>query len=534
MFLLYKKGNVCYTTESNNDLEIINESNENHTRIIVEAKERVELCKAYIDLDYKFNKSCNLFFNGYQSWTDSFELNSKSKEKNINKPFLRKKVCELYGLNKYGDSTFYKYKRNILHGYDIFYSKGNKSVFIYSLNYVNAYLIFEYQKDKFLRLTSDIEGKVLEKGQKFVIFDYKQFDNYYLGLESFNNDFKKNNERIFGYSSWYNMYQNINEKLINDCLDALDDRFNLFQIDDGYETKVGDWLSIDNTKFPNGLKPIVEKIHSKGLKAGIWVAPFAAEINSKLAIEHPDWLIKKNNKPVKCGVNWGGFYSLDLTNEDAKKYIIESLNYYKSLGFDFFKLDFVYAASVVVPNGYTRAEWQEYTYRFLRENLSDKLILGCGANIFNSFNNFDYLRVGPDVSFKFDDVPYMRLLHRERNSTKNTIQNTIYRSIFDHHLFLNDSDVFLLRDDNIELTLEQRKALITINALFSSVLMTSDNISEYDEYKNNLLTDSLNLFLNAKDVKFQKEKENINISYTLDGSEETITYDTIRGVLNGR
>jgi Zn/Cd-binding protein ZinT len=64
--------------------------------------------------------------------------------------------------------------------------------------------------------------------------------------------------------------------------------------------------------------------------------------------------------------------------------------------------------------------------------------------------------------------------------------------------------------------------------------MTSDNISEYDEYKNNLLTDSLNLFLNAKDVKFQKEKENINISYTLDGSEETITYDTIRGVLNGR
>ena len=134
MFLLYKKGNVCYTTESNNDLEIINESNENHTRIIVEAKERVELCKAYIDLDYKFNKSCNLFFNGYQSWTDSFELNSKSKEKNINKPFLRKKVCELYGLNKYGDSTFYKYKRNILHGYDIFYSKGNKSVFIYSLN----------------------------------------------------------------------------------------------------------------------------------------------------------------------------------------------------------------------------------------------------------------------------------------------------------------------------------------------------------------------------------------------------------------
>ena len=36
--------------------------------------------------------------------------------------------------------------------------------------------------------------------------------------------------------------QDINEKIILRDLDALDSRFELFQIDDGYETFVGDWL----------------------------------------------------------------------------------------------------------------------------------------------------------------------------------------------------------------------------------------------------------------------------------------------------
>ncbi len=534
MFLLYKKDSVIYTTESNSDLEIIEENIENEKIITVRVNSDIELINAYIDIDFKFDKKCNLFFNGYQSWTDSFELNNNKVEKNINKGLLRRKVCQSYGLNAYGDSTFYHYSRNKLHGYDLFYSKGNKSCFIYSKNHKNAYLIIEYYKNKFIRLVSDVVGKKLHAGESFKVFDYKLFNNYYQGLESFNKDFVRNGERIFGYSSWYNHYQNINEDIILSCLDGMDSRFNLFQIDDGYETKVGDWLSVDQKKFPNGLKPIVDKIHAKGLKAGIWVAPFAGETDSKLFKEHSDLFIKKNGNPVKCGCNWGGFYSLDLTKDEAKEYVRKSLNYFKDLGFDFFKLDFVYGASIIVPDGYTRAEWQQYTYNFLREILSDKLILGCGANLFNSYENFDYLRVGPDVSLKFDDVPYMRLLHRERNSTKNTVQNTVYRSLFDKHLFLNDSDVFLLRDNNIELSNEQKLALITINSLFSSVLMTSDNISCYDDEKKEILAEALNLFKNAKNVQFRKENEIIYISYEIDNTKKNIAYDTTRGVLNGR
>ena len=51
-------------------------------------------------------------------------------------------------MDKYGDSTFYKYSINRLHGYDVFYSKGKYESFIYNLNYKNAYLLIELIKNK--------------------------------------------------------------------------------------------------------------------------------------------------------------------------------------------------------------------------------------------------------------------------------------------------------------------------------------------------------------------------------------------------
>lgn len=96
----------------------------------------------------------------------------------------------------------------------------------------------------------------------------------------------------------------------------------IFQIDDGYQSATGDWLSIDNKKFPNGMKSVADKIHSKGMLAGLWLAPFGAEFTSKTATQHHDWLIrKKNGHPVTCGINWGGFYALDIEVPEVKNYI---------------------------------------------------------------------------------------------------------------------------------------------------------------------------------------------------------------------
>ena len=543
-----KKENRITTNQTDENVVIDIKNINNRQTVVIKALKDIVIHEASIRLDVKFNNDSKFFLNGYQSWTDTKEAyiyeyeriarraKKYFKKNKANDTFNKSKdvLINTYAFDRYGDVLLYDYDKNKLHGYDVFYIKGIREFFSFNYNYKNAYLIYEvYRKEHEIRILSDVKKLLVKRGEEFTLFDYALYDSYNEGLKAFYELFKeKNTNKIFGYTSWYNYYQNINEEIILRDLEGLDSRFNLFQIDDGYETFVGDWLDIDKNKFPNGLEGIVNKIHSKGYKAGIWLAPFVAEEKSKLFQEHKE-LFRKDiaGNYIKCGGNWSGFYTLDLDNPDAIEYIKKCLQYYVDLGFDFFKLDFLYAISLPRYYDTTKAIITDRAYNLIRKILKDKLILGCGALLFTSADYFDYLRVGPDVSLIFDDVWYMKYAHRERISTKVTLQNTIYRNIFDKHLFLNDPDVFLLRDDNIKLSAEQKKSLLTINSLFGSVLMTSDNIAGYNEKEKQMLNDAFNMFYNAKNINFERQKDNILISYTLDDKNYKLVYDTLKGVL---
>lgn len=93
-------------------------------------------------------------------------------------------------------------------------------------------------------------------------------------------------KKLAGYSSWYNRYQDITEDTIREDLTGCRSLLclgDLFQIDDGWEPKVGDWLETDAQKFPHGLKGMVEEIHAAGFQAGLWLAPFVCEKDSALS-----------------------------------------------------------------------------------------------------------------------------------------------------------------------------------------------------------------------------------------------------------
>ncbi len=534
MRLFYlKNGRKRSTQYTNEDVFIATHIDNEHTVIKVRAKTDITLLKAEEVIPFHVNFSDLYFLNGYQSWTDTKEYKLAKRLRNVDKsPHI---ITKKYALKAYGDSLFYKYSIKKSHGYDVFYSKGSNESFIYNLNFKTAYLIIELIKDKRnLFLTSEVKNLSLKASEQATVFDYKLFYDYNEGLKNFQKDFPKlNKEKVFGYTSWYNYYQNINEEIILRDLSALDSRFNVFQIDDGYETFVGDWLDVDPVKFPNGLKPIVDKIHEKGYKAGLWLAPFIAETKSKLYQEHKE-LFKRDEKGniVKTGGNWSHFYSLDLDNPDAVNYIKKFLTHYMDMGFDFFKLDFLYASALPVYECRSRCMVQDQAYQLLRDILKDKLILGCGANVINSYQHFDYLRIGPDVSLSFDDAPIMRLLHRERISTKVTLQNTIFRSIFDDRLFANDPDVFLLRDENMKMSPEQRYALTKINALFGSVLMTSDDLATYDEKKKEILNTALDLFRNAEVDSYVIQGNDITVQYHINDEKHQFVYNTEKGVIS--
>ena len=87
------------------------------------------------------------------------------------------------------------------------------------------------------------------------------------------------NGPTMGWSSWNTFELNISESIIKGQADAIvskglaDVGYNHINIDDGYfgnrDATTGQLL-IHPTRFPNGLQPVVDYIHSKGLKAGIY------------------------------------------------------------------------------------------------------------------------------------------------------------------------------------------------------------------------------------------------------------------------
>ncbi|MBQ4253825.1 MAG: alpha-galactosidase, partial [Erysipelotrichaceae bacterium] len=338
-------------------------------------------------------------------------------------------------------------------------------------------------------------------------------------------------EKLFGYSSWYNRYENISQESIREdlagCKEILK-KGDLFQIDDGWEPTVGDWLKADAVKFPQGMKVLSDEIHRCGFKAGLWLAPFVATEKSEIWRDHQDWFLKYDGNNWSDGSNWGGFYSLDLDHPEVRKYIEKVFDtVFNEWKFDLVKLDFLYGAAPWGDEKESRAAKMIRAMKWLREMAGDRMILGCGVPLMPSFGLVDYCRIGCDVSLDWDDKAYMRLMHRERVSTYHSLDNTIYRRQLNQKAFGSDPDVFFLRDDNIKLSAEEKEYLYTVNALFSGILLTSDNPSTYSDEKKKLLAQIREIFTQASDIKVDDDK----ITYKLNGKTYYIARYRKRGLL---
>ena len=286
---------------------------------------------------------------------------------------------------------------------------------------------------------------------------------------------------------------------------------------------MGDWLETDAQKFPHGLKGMVEEIHAAGFQAGLWLAPFVCEKDSALFRQHPDWLLKVDGKPWCCGSNWSSFYALDIDNPAVLDYLRRVFDrVLNDWGFDLVKLDFLYGAA---PFGSARESRAGRMYRameLLRSWCGQKQILGCGVPVMPAFGLVDYCRVSCDVGLDWDDVWYMRLFHRERVSTKQAINNTLFRRQLNGRAYGSDPDVFFLREENCKLTAEQKRTLATVNALLGNVFLTSDMPSHYTDAQRDEYRRLRRLFEHAKQVKVKTEEGTVCIQYLLYGKPQKL------------
>lgn len=102
-----------------------------------------------------------------------------------------------------------------------------------------------------------------------------------------------------------------------------------FVIDDGWfgqrnddHRGLGDWY-LNKTKFPNGLKPVIDRVHALGMDFGIWVEPEMVNPDSDLYRTHPEWAMQL---PGRQHTEQRQQLVLNLARDDVKEWMFAWLD----------------------------------------------------------------------------------------------------------------------------------------------------------------------------------------------------------------
>lgn len=239
------------------------------------------------------------------------------------------------------------------------------------------------------------------------------------------------------------------------------------QIDSGFSKYCGDWMDYYE-RFPCGLIETVRRIKSLGYKAGIWLAPVAADPRSKLSKNHREWLMRDVdgkfieaisapilNRLIPMAGNW----VCDPTNDNYLNYLKKVLRHFVEVGFDFFKIDYLSLAclSANYSRPMTRAQALRNVVGLIREIVGNKLyILGAIAPISPLVGLVDSARMGIDIIYPYVNcLPLVRSLVNNSLFMENLRSNKI-RKFLNRVVWNNDPDCLVfssgtgIRSDLIE------------------------------------------------------------------------------------
>lgn len=112
------------------------------------------------------------------------------------------------------------------------------------------------------------------------------------------------------WNSWFTFGNNISDSMLRKQADAVAGLgVEYFCIDagwftGGFEAGAGNW-TVDSAKFPQGLAAIGNYVALKGMKLGLWFEPGRAMPGTRLATEHPEWVVNNQVKlEIPAARNW--------------------------------------------------------------------------------------------------------------------------------------------------------------------------------------------------------------------------------------
>jgi alpha-galactosidase len=158
--------------------------------------------------------------------------------------------------------------------------------------------------------------------------------------------------------------------------------------------------------------------------------------------------------------HWGGaVHTLDTTQPEVLDHLEALAASIVDAGFGYLKLDFTYAPGLAgryVDRSQTPAQRVRAGFDAIRRGAGDdSFILGCGAPIGATIGAVDGMRIGPDVApwWKLPDDAWAPAGYRETSpSTSGALSATRARQFMHRHLWLNDPDCLMLRNEQTSLS----------------------------------------------------------------------------------
>lgn len=95
----------------------------------------------------------------------------------------------------------------------------------------------------------------------------------------------------------------------------------VFTVDFGWAKVTGDWQP-DPAKFPNGLKPLSDYVHSLGMKFGLHMPYAEAMAESRVLREHSDWAVTPSPNQQRA---YFGAKGLCLSNKPTQQWVISEI-----------------------------------------------------------------------------------------------------------------------------------------------------------------------------------------------------------------
>jgi hypothetical protein len=286
------------------------------------------------------------------------------------------------------------------------------------------------------------------------------------------------------WCSWYNKGRGFGLDDLRELLDGLDAvqpplPLQAIQIDDGYCSSPGDWLTPGPRFSEGGLQAAFDSIRSRRYAAGIWVAPFMVGSRSRLYREHPEWVIHDlEGRPVPEWRHYGPedalvdpeHYALDASHPQAVEYLRTVFRTLRKWGATVFKTDFLdwglKDTARVQRHDLTRTSVEAFreVMAMIREEIGpDSYWLACIAPYAPCLGFVDGMRVANDTSLRWSE-----------GSQGNMLQETVATQYANAVLWRSDPDCVVLRSDRSELTPDEVESLALWSGILGGAVTTSD------------------------------------------------------------